>query len=121
GFSTVGRIADATRQDLGKLQGVGPKTIAQIVQGLQRFGESSRSSSVPSSLDGLWVLATSAFQGQQRPVLERLFGIRGGRSVTQAELVDEMGLSQPNISLLKQRAVDIIDRRILDEVVEHVE
>ncbi len=121
GFSTVGRIADATRQDLGKLQGVGPKTIAQIVQGLQRFGESSRSSNVPTSLDGLWELATSAFQGQQRPVLERLFGIRGGRSVTQAELVDEMGLSQPNISLLKQRAVDIIDRRILDEVVEHVE
>lgn len=121
GFSTVGRVADATRQDLGKLQGVGPKTIAQIVQGLQRFGESSRSSDVPTSLDGLWELATRPLQGQQTQVLERLFGIRGGRAVTQTELVDETGLTQPNISLLKQRAVDIIDRRILDEVIEHVE
>ena len=121
GFATVGRLADATRHDLLKLPSVGPKTIAQVVQGLQRFGESARGGDVPASLDGLWEAATKALQGQQKTVVERLFGIRGGRAVTQTELADEIGVSQPNISLVWQRAVDVIDRRVLDEVIEHVE
>ncbi|CAN5925135.1 hypothetical protein BH11MYX4_BH11MYX4_02990 [soil metagenome] len=121
GFATVGRLADATRHDLLKLQGVGPKVVAQVVQGLQRFGESARGVDVPTTLDGLWELATRPLQGQQITVVERLFGIRGGRPVLQQELADEIGLSQPSVSLLKQRAVDVIDRRVLDEVIEHVE
>jgi len=121
GFATVGRLADATRHDLLKLPSVGPKTIAQVVQALQRFGESARGTELPSSLDGLWDLVTRPLQGQQTTVLERLFGIRGGRAVTQTELAEELGMSQPNVSLAKQHAVDFIDRRVLDEVIEHVE
>ena len=30
-------------------------------------------------------------------------------------------MSQPTVSQLKQRAIDVIDRRVLDEVIEHVE
>jgi len=121
GFASVGRLADATRQDLLRLQGVGPKTIAQVVQSLQRFGETAGGSELPSSLDGLWELATRPLQGQQTAVIERLFGIRGGRAVTQTELAEELGVTQPNVSLHKQRAVDVIDRRVLDEIIDHVE
>ena len=120
GFATVGRLADATRHDLLKIANVGPKTIAQIVQGLQRFGESARGDHTPTSLDALWDLATRPLQGNQKPALERLFGVRG-RLVNQVELSEELGVSQPSVSLAKQRAMDLVDRRVLDEVVEHTE
>ncbi len=119
GLATVGRLADATRLDLLQMSGIGPKTIAQIVQALQRFAEPAHVE-VPATLDALWDLASRPLQGQQATIVERLYGLRG-QARTQVELSDELALSQPSISFHKQRALDLVDRRVLDETVEHLE
>ncbi|MFO0761820.1 MAG: DNA-directed RNA polymerase subunit alpha C-terminal domain-containing protein, partial [Byssovorax sp.] len=120
GITTVGRLADATRDELRPVSGIGPKTIALLIQAMQHFAESARGIDEVQTLDALWDLATRPLQGQMRPILERLYGIEG-RPVTQVELESELRLPQPAISLQKQRAILTIDRRALDPVVEHVE
>lgn len=120
GFTTIGRVAEAAREDLQALPGVGPGRIAQIVQALRRFADAASATDRPTTLDGLWDLAAAPLQGQQKPILERLHGIRGAR-VTQIELADALGQQQPAISLQKQRALGVLDRRILDEVIDHAE
>ncbi len=119
GFATVGRLADATRLDLTSISGIGAKTIALIVEALQRFAEPAHVD-VPATLDALWDLAARPLQGQQANVVERLYGLRGPAR-TQVELSDEIAVSQPSISLSKQRALDLVDRRVLDEAIEHLE
>jgi serine/threonine protein kinase len=120
GFTTIGRLADATRDDLRPISGVGPKTVAQIVQGMQRFSQSATGVDEVQTLDAIWDVATRPLQGQMRLILDRLYGIQG-RPATQVELQDEINVLQPNISQQKQRAILTIDRRVLDPVVEHVE
>jgi serine/threonine protein kinase len=120
GYTAVGRLADATRDDLLPLPGVGMKTLAQIVQALQRFAEAGASVEGPQTLDALWDRAAAPLQGRERQVIERLAGLHG-RPATQVELEGEIGLGQPAISLARQKALGTIDRRALDEVVDHVE
>ncbi len=120
GFTTVGRLADATRDDLRPVPGVGAKTLAQIVQALQRFAESGTGVADAQTLEAVWDRATAPLAGQQRNVLERLSGLHG-RPVTQVELQEAIGMTQPAISLARQRAIATLDRRALDEVVDHVE
>jgi hypothetical protein len=120
GFPTLGRLADATRDDLRGVPGVGARTIAQIVQALQRFSDAAAGVAEAQTLDAAWEHACAPLQGQQRTILERLFGI-DGRPMTQVELHAQIGMNQPAISLGRQRALATLDRRALDEIVDHVE
>ncbi|MGK3994421.1 protein kinase domain-containing protein [Sorangium sp. So ce1024] len=121
GFVSVGRVADATREDLTALPGVGAGRVAAVVQALQRFADTATSAAeAPATLEALWDLAAAPLQGQQKRILESLYGLRGRRAM-QVELAEELETHQPNISLQKQRGLDVIDRRVLDDVVEHVE
>lgn len=106
--------------DLQGLPGVGVKTVAQIVQALQRFSDTAAGVAEAQTLDGAWEHATAPLLGPQKEVLERLYGIHG-RPLTQVELHAESGMTQTAISLARQRGLATLDRRALDEIVDHVE
>ncbi len=119
-YSTVGEVASATREELSALPGVGPNRIAQIVTALQQFADGAVTDKLPRALDGIWEHAVAPLQGQQRTVIERLYGL-SGEPVTQMELADELRTNQTTVSLDKQTALRRIERRILDEIYDHVE
>ena len=119
-YSTVGEVASSTREELSALPGVGPNRIAQIVTALQQFADGAVTDKLPRALDGIWQHAAAPLQGQQRTVIERLYGL-SGEPVTQMELAEELKTHQPAVSLERQKALQRIERRILDEIFDHVE
>lgn len=120
GLSTVGRLADATRDDLRRVNSIGKSRITQIVQALQRLAETG-ASEMPATLDGLWDHAASSLSDSSRVILERLFGLRGGPSLTQVELAQETSIPQATLSVQRKNALDSLDGRLLEPVVDHLE
>lgn len=120
GFTTIGRVADATRDELRELSGMGSKTIAQIVQALHAFEAHAQKPETPQSLDAFWELATRPLSDLQRGVLERLFGFEGP-PLSQNDIADALDTNQTNISVQKQHGMRALDRRVLDELIDHLE
>jgi len=120
GFTTVGRVADATRDELRELSGIGSKTIAQIVQALHAFEAHAQRPETPQSLDAFWEASSRPLSDTQRAILERLFGFEAPTQ-SQGDIADALGMNQPSVSLQKQQAFRALDRRILDELIDHLE
>jgi serine/threonine protein kinase len=119
-YSTVGDVATATRDELSALPSVGPSRIAQIVGALQRFADGAVTDKLPATLDAIWGLAAGSLEGLQLPVIERLYGLSGA-GATQFEVAEELHTHQTAVSLDKQKALQRIEPRILDEIFTHVE
>ncbi len=120
GLTTVGRVADATRDELRELDGIGSKTIAQIVQALHAFEARAERPEAPQSLDAFWDGATRPLSDEQRTVLERLYGF-AGPTEAQSDIAAALGTNQPHISIQKQHGLRSLDRRVLDALIDHLE
>ncbi|HCF62540.1 MAG TPA: hypothetical protein DFS52_31690, partial [Myxococcales bacterium] len=120
GFTTVGRLATATRDDLTGLPGIGPAKVAHIVQALQRFDESgSVVESPPATLEAIWTRASTPLVKKQEPIVADVFGIRG-RILTQEELADELRTTQAEVSRQYRFGLERIDRNGLEPLAELV-
>ncbi|MRG98414.1 protein kinase domain-containing protein [Polyangium spumosum] len=120
GLTTVGRLADATREDLEGISGVSKNSVVQIVHALQSFAERSAGEGPPASLEAIWARAARPLQGYQLAVVEALFGFRGPVQ-TQQQVAAELVVSQSEVSRALGRALDLLDARTLEDVVELVE
>lgn len=126
GHRTVGSVAEATRGSLTAIPRVGGGRVAQIVEALQKFADSTAEEGSARSLDELWRRATAPLKGHQHLVLARLYGIEGiegieGLETKQTELALELGVSQPAVSLDFQRAREFLSHRVLDPILDTLE
>ena len=106
GLRTVGSLAEATRENLTSIPRVGGGRVAQIVEALQKFADSTAQDGVASSLDEIWRRATAPLKGHQHTVLARLYGIEG-EHVGQVELAEALSMNQPAVSHAMQKAKDM--------------
>lgn len=120
GFTTIGRLADATREDIAGIAGLGKGSIVQVVQALQAFAERSVGEGPAASLEAIWARATRPLRGNQLAVIEYFFGFRGPPQ-TQQQIAKELVVSQSEISRSLGRALDTLDVRALGDVLELVE
>ncbi|MBI4700089.1 MAG: hypothetical protein HY744_02805 [Deltaproteobacteria bacterium] len=121
GHRTVGSVAEATRESLTGIDGVGAGRVAKIVLALQQFADATAQLGTARSLDEIWRRATAPLKGHQPAVVARLYGIAGGEPATQAALAEQLGLSQPAVSHALQKAKELIDVRAFDEILDAIE
>lgn len=122
GYATVGRVADATGEDLRALDGVGQSTVRQIVDLLATFAERSEAHGAgdPQTAGDLWARATAPLAQNARDVLHAIFGFDAPPE-TQAEVARRLGLDQPKVSNLHNEALDQLDKPALDDALRRLE
>ena len=118
GFTTVGRLAVATRADLERVGGIRAARFAQVVQALQ-VHEERRAGKVtqPRTLRDLWNQLVLPLDDKQRAILAGSFGIFG-EPQTQAEIGEPLSLSNVDVSREQSRALERIDRAVIRPLVD---
>lgn len=123
GYNSVGAVADATREELFDVDGVGSGTLRQIVDALGQFAERSRGGpdgAQPKTVADLWARATVSLSEQQREVLHGLYGFEGP-VLTGEQLGEHLGIDQPKVSVLHTEALEHLDHRQLEESLRRLE
>src|SRR5262249_13703384 len=116
GLPTVGAVASLTRTDLLGLDGIGRGRLAQVVEALHQFrSRGPESDDGVHTLDRLWEFAPRPLTDAQRIAVERTVGITGSPE-SQAAIADDLGKSQPQISIDLSRGLERLDRAILADV-----
>jgi len=114
GYSEVGGLADATREQLIGAPGVGPGRVSQVVGALQTFAEQAAGNDQVCSLVRLWEKASAPLDAKQREILEQTYGLRGAIQ-SQRAMASQQGTAQSVISQGKARGLDRVDLRHLEE------
>lgn len=121
GYRTVGQLADATREELSAIDGVSAGRISQVVQALHDFSEGgSGGGPPPATLTELWARASQPLTPREREVVEGLFGFHSAPLV-QTELAESLGVPQSEVSRNKDRALDRLEMRELEEALDNIE
>lgn len=122
GFGTVGRVADATADELRELEGVGPKTVRDIVGHLLAFAERGKpdASGPPQDPEALWQQAVQPLTDAQRDVLRGTFGM-DGEPLNQSALGARLGLDQAKVSALLNDGLEALHLPALDEAYRRLE
>lgn len=114
---TIGAVASLTRTELLELPGIGRKKLAEVVEALHRFGSrSSGKDEGAHTLDRLWELASHPLSEPQRIAVERSIGITGDPEV-QGDIAEDLGKSQPQISLNLSKGLENLDLGVLGELI----
>lgn len=119
GYLEIGALADATREQLAAVPGIGPGRVSQIVGALQTFAEQASGGQTISSLVSLWEKVSTPLDDRQREVLEQTYGLRGMRQ-SQRTMAQQQGMVQSAVSQTKSRALERLDLRALEDVQERL-
>lgn len=117
GLPTVGAVASLTRSELLDLPGIGRKKLADVVEALHHF----RTHTTPGgddgahTLDRIWELASRPLSDAQRIAVERSVGITGNPE-SQAQIADDLGKSQPQISIDLSKGLERLDLGVLADL-----
>jgi serine/threonine protein kinase len=113
---TVGAVASLTRSELLELPGIGRKKLAEVVEALHQFGTHSTGRQEGAhTLDRLWDLASGPLSDAQRIVVERAVGITGDFEA-QTQIAEDLGKSQPQISLDLSKGLERLDLSVLADL-----
>jgi serine/threonine protein kinase len=118
GFTTVGALAVATRDDLVAVPGIQDGRVTHVVAALQDFARQREGNPLPTSWDDLWAQLVGTLKGPQAEILAALHGFAAPPLSAQS-LAAEMDLNAAEISRQKQKAHDRL--RELPLVLELVE
>ncbi|MCW8140889.1 MAG: protein kinase, partial [Planctomycetota bacterium] len=121
GFQTIGSVASSTRDELLSVRGVGRERLAAIVRQLVAFDVGDSQSKIPQTLDDFWTQATAPLSEDERTGLARRLALFGGSPETQADIGNRLGLSQPQVSVLLQRARESIKPEVLAHPIDLLE
>ena len=114
---TVGAVAALTRSELLQLPGIGRKKLADVVEALHQFrSHSTGKDDGAHTLDRLWDLASRPLSDAQRIAVERSVGITGDPEA-QGEIADDLGKSQPQISIDLSKGLERLDLTILGDLI----
>ena len=113
---TVGAVAALTRTELLQLPGIGRKKLADVVEALHQFrSHSTGSDDGAHTLDRLWDLASRPLSDAQRIAVERSIGITGDPEAQQ-QIAEDLGKSQPQISIDVSKGLERLDLTILGDL-----
>lgn len=123
GYATIGRLADATADDLRRLDGVGASTVKEVVDLLSAFDERHAASGngEPQTVADRWARATATLPPLARDVLERMYGIATGTPESQGDTAKHLGLDQPRASNLHTEGLERLDLRVLEDALTRLE
>ncbi|MBK8015061.1 MAG: protein kinase [Deltaproteobacteria bacterium] len=114
---TVGAVAALTRPELLQLPGIGRKKLADVVEALHRFrAHSTGTDDAAHTLDRLWDLASRPLSDAQRIAVERSVGITGDPE-SQGLIAEDLGKSQPQISIDLSKGLERLDLTILGDLI----
>jgi serine/threonine protein kinase len=126
---TVGAVAGLTRSQLLDIPGIGRKKLAEVVEALHQFyahteGRTAGEGAEAHTLDRMWELASRSLAEGQRVAMERFIGITGTPE-QQGQVADDLGKSQPQVSIDVSTGLERLDLTALadatmafDEVVD---
>jgi serine/threonine protein kinase len=113
---TVGAVASLTRSDLLGLAGIGRTRLAQVVEALHQFrSHGAETDEGVHTLDRLWEFASRPLNDAQRIAVERSVGITG-EPESQGLIADDLGKSQPQVSIDLARGLERLDLTLLTDV-----
>ena len=113
---TVGAVASLTRNDLLGVAGIGRTRLAQVVEALHQFrSHGADSNEGVHTLDRLWEFASRPLTDAQRIAVERSVGITGAPE-SQGLIAEDLGKSQPQISVDLSKGLERLDLAILADV-----
>ena len=113
---TVGAVAALTRSELLEVPGIGRKKLAEVVEALHQFrAHSTGDGDGAHTLDRLWDLASRPLSDAQRIAVERSVGITCDPE-TQAQIAEDLGRSQPQISNDASRGLERLDLSVLGDL-----
>ena len=114
---TVGAVAALTRAALLEIPGIGRKKLADVVEALHGFrSHSTGTVDGAHTLDRLWDRASRPLSDAQRIAVERSVGITGDPEV-QGQIAEELGKSQPQISIDLSKGLERLDLTILSDLI----
>ena len=105
GFLKVGAVAQATRDELTAIAGVGDQKIITVTEALQVFETRRSDDTRPASFRGLWAKLRGTLKDRQPEVVEHLLGI-DVRVHTKQEAEGALGLGQTEVSRQFGKALD---------------
>ncbi len=124
GYSTVGALAEAAREDLAALDGFGPKRVQTVVVKLQEFAERQEAPAEvapAATLAGLWERASRPLDVRAQTVVAGVLGIRG-KPLTRVELADHLGVALSTVSISYGRdGLERLDRAPIEELLQLLE
>lgn len=117
---TVGAVAALTRSELLGLPGIGRKKLAEVVEALHQFrahtdGKAGGKDDGAHTLDRIWELASRPLSDGQRIAVERSIGITG-EPEAQAQIADDLGKNQPQISNDLSKGLERLDLSALADL-----
>jgi serine/threonine protein kinase len=113
---TVGAVASLTRSELLRLPGIGRKKLADVVEALHQFrSHTTGTGEGAHTLDRIWELASRPLSEAQAIAIERAVGITGDPE-SQAEIAEDLGKSQPQISLDLSKGLERLDLGVLADL-----
>ncbi|MCA9621926.1 MAG: protein kinase [Myxococcales bacterium] len=120
GYVTVGRLADATGDDLRGIAGVGASKVSQVVDALRAFAERDRGEGSAATPDEVWRRVSQPLDESHRRVLRGILGF-DGPVPTQGELGQRLGLGPSEVSRILGEALDRLHEPALAEVSERLD
>jgi serine/threonine protein kinase len=113
---TVGAVASLTRSELLQIPGIGRRKLAEVVEGLHQFRRHTTGKDDGAhTLDRIWELASRPLSEAQRIAMERAVGITGDPE-SQAQIADDLGKSQPQISFELSKGLERLDLSALADL-----
>jgi hypothetical protein len=113
---TVGAVASLTRVELLQVPGIGPPSLAKVVEALHQFlARSTTSDDGAHTLDRLWELASRTLSDLQRQIIERVIGITG-EPEAQGQIAEDLARSQPNVSTEQSKGLERLDLSVLADL-----
>jgi serine/threonine protein kinase len=110
---TIGAVASLTHAELLAVTGIGRTRLAQVVEALHQFrAHSSEATGNAHTLDRMWELAARPLNDAQRVAVERSVGLTGDPEV-QSEIADDLGKSQPQVSIDLSKGLERLDHSLL--------
>jgi serine/threonine protein kinase len=117
GLPTVGAVASLTHSALIQVPGIGRTRLAPVLEALHQFRDRSpEGAEGVHTLDRLWGLASRPLSEAQRIAVERVVGLTG-LPETQSTIAEDLGKTQPQISLESTTGIEQLDRAVLAEAV----
>lgn len=119
GYPRVGDLAAAARAELDHAPGIGPTVVGLLSIALAAF-DAPAGGAAPETLEKFFANACQPLSDPQPEILVRLFGL-ADEGINQGELAAELGRSQSDISIQKNKGLDHLTRAALLPIVDHLD
>lgn len=122
GLTTVGKVAAATAESLREMTGVGPKRLPQVVEALATFSERRDDVTPATTVGELLERVLSPLSWRQRQITEQLLCHAPGEAApSQKTIAQDVGVTQPTVSVEMGRGLEVIDSDALVDLLELLE